>query len=342
MPCITAHTLRRAAVSFAWTGFAALASLPAAAAEKIEVALNWVAGGDHAPLYYAKKMGWYDKVGIELDLQPGKGSVGSIGRVSTGGSPVGLADMAVVLTALGKGANVTAVLDIYANTALGMYWLKSSGISGVKDFPGKRIGVPPGDAQRALWPALAKINGVDPASVTWVNIDPNGKLAGLKSKGIDITTNFYNLHKIMARELGDDMGFLSWQKAGVNPYGLAVIANRDFMAAKPALLSQFVKITQRAYAECAKTPQPCIDALVEGASGLNVADQLVNWQLTTVLMSDPVSRSAGLGWFDPKRMENDYQLVSTYIGLDKPFDVKTAYTNQFLDPSIKMIEVKEP
>ena len=321
---------------------AGIAAAPAAAAEKIEVALNWVAGGDHAPLYYAKKMGWYEKAGIDLELQPGKGSVGSIQRVSTGGAPIGLADMAVVLSALGKGANVTAIFDIYANTALGMYWLKSSGINGVKDFAGKRIGVPAGDAQRALWPALAKLNGVDPDSVTWVNIDPNGKLAGLKSKGIDITTNFYNLHKVMARELGSDMGYLSWQKAGVNPYGLAVIANRDFIAAKPELVSQFTKITQRAYAECAKTPQPCIDALVQGASGLNAADQLVNWQLTMVLMSDPVSRSAGLGWFDPKRMENDYQLVSTYIGLDKPFDVKTAYTNQFLDPSIKMIEVKEP
>jgi len=146
----------------------------------------------------------------------------------------------------------------------------------------------------------------------------------------------------MSRELGDDMGFLSWQKAGVNPYGLAVIANRDFLASKREVVAQFTKITQRAYAECAKTPQPCIDALVESASGLNAADQLVNWQLTAVLMSDAVSRSAGLGWFDPKRMENDYQLVSTYIGIDKPFDVKTAYTNQFLDPSIKMIEAKEP
>jgi len=321
---------------------AGIAAAPAAAAEKIEVALNWVAGGDHAPLYYAKKMGWYEKAGIDLELQPGKGSVGSIQRVSTGGAPIGLADMAVVLSALGKGANVTAIFDIYANTALGMYWLKSSGINGVKDFAGKRIGVPAGDAQRALWPALAKLNGVDPDSVTWVNIDPNGKLAGLKSKGIDITTNFYNLHKVMARELGSDMGYLSWQKAGVNPYGLAVIANRDFIAAKPELVSQFTKITQRAYAECAKTPQPCIDALVQGASGLNAADQLVNWQLTMVLMSDPVSRSAGLGWFDPKRMENDYKLVQTYIGLDKPFDVTTAYTNRFLDPSIKMIEVKEP
>jgi NitT/TauT family transport system substrate-binding protein len=320
----------------------ALAGPSAHAAEKLEVALNWVAGGDHAPLYYAKKMGLYSKAGIDVDLQAGKGSVGSIQRVSVGNSQVGLADMAVVLSALGKGANVTAIFDIYANTALGMYWLKSSGIAGVKDFPGKRIGVPAGDAQRALWPALAKLNGIDPNSVTWVNIDPNGKLAGLKSKGIDITTNFYNLHKVMSRELGDDMGFLSWQKAGVNPYGLALIANRDYMASKRDVIAQFTKITQRAYADCAKAPQPCIDALVEAVSGLNPADQMINWQLTTVLMSDPVSRSAGLGWFDPKRMENDYQLVSTYIGIEKPFDVKTSYTNEFLDPSIRMIEVKEP
>lgn len=334
--------MKRFLLGVAVAGLAAATSVEVQAAEKIELALNWVAGGDHAPLYYAKKMGWYSKAGIDLDLQAGKGSVGSIQRVAVGSAQVGLADMAVVLSSIGKGANVTAVFDIYANTALGMYWLESSGIHGVKDFPGKRIGVPPGDSQRALWPALAKINGIDPNSVTWVNIDPNGKLAGLKGRAIDITTNFYNLHKVMSRELGADMGYLSWQKVGVNPYGLAIIANRDFMASKQALLAQFTKLTQRAYAECAKTPQPCVDALVEAVSGLDPADQLVNWQLTTVLMSDSVSRSKALGWFDPQRVENDYKLVATYIGIDKPFDPKTAYTNQFLDPSIKMIEVKEP
>ena len=41
-------------------------------------------------------------------------------------------------------------------------------------------------------------------------------------------------------------------------------------------------------------------------------------------------------------MASDYQLVSTYIGIDKPFDVKTTHADQFLDPSIKMIEAKEP
>ena len=40
------------------------------------------------------------------------------------------------------------------------------------------------------------------------------RAAGAKT----VTTNFYNLHEIMSHELSDDMGYLAWSKAGVNPY----------------------------------------------------------------------------------------------------------------------------
>ena len=44
------------------------------AQQKVDFVLNWVPGGDHAPYYYAKKLGWYAKEGIDLNLEPGKGS----------------------------------------------------------------------------------------------------------------------------------------------------------------------------------------------------------------------------------------------------------------------------
>ena len=32
--------------------------------ESVSFLLNWIAGGDHAPYYYAQKMGWYkDEIG---------------------------------------------------------------------------------------------------------------------------------------------------------------------------------------------------------------------------------------------------------------------------------------
>ena len=315
---------------------AALAAIPALAQERIDFILNWVPGGDHAPYYYAKKLGWYQKEGIDLNLEPGKGSALSTQRVGAGANPVGLADMAGVLVAKGKGANSVAVFNVYANSPQGMYWLKSSGIKGIKDFVGKKIGNPAGDGARVMWPALAKANGIDPNSVTWVNIDANAKLAALKSHSIDVTTSFYNLHHVFKRELGDDMGFLAWRDVGLNPYGNSVIVNADYLKKHKALVGKFTKVTQRAFAACVKDPKPCIQALVDANGALSYDNEMVNWQLVEVLMSDKISRSVALGWHDDARMKADYQLVKDYVGVDKPFDVKTVYTNEFLDKSIKM------
>lgn len=318
-------------------GFAlATLAVPALAQQKIDFFLNWVPGGDHAPYYYAKKMGWYAAEGIDLNIEPGKGSALAVQKVGAGANPIGLADMGTVLVGKGKGANVVGVMNIYANSPQGLYWLKSSGIKGIKDFPGKKIGNPAGDAARTMWPAIAKANGIDPKSVTWVNIDANAKLAALKSKSIDVTTSFYNIHHIFQKQLGDDMGFVAWRDVGLNPYGNSIIVNEEFLKANKALVAKFVKVTQKAFAACVKDPKPCVEALVEANGALKFDNEMQNWALVEVLMSDDVSRKVALGWHDDKRMADDYELVKTYVGVDKPYDVKTVYTNEFLDPSIKM------
>ncbi|HLT27968.1 MAG TPA: ABC transporter substrate-binding protein [Zeimonas sp.] len=315
----------------------AIGAAPAAAqTQKLDFVLNWVPGGDHAPYYYAKQLGWYEKEGIDLNLEPGKGSAIATQKVGAGANPIGLADMAGVLVAKGKGADTVAVYNVYANSPQGMYWLKSSGITGVKDFPGKKIGNPAADGARVMWPALAKANGVDPKSVTWVNIDANGKLAALKAKSIDVTTSFYNLHHVFQRELGDDMGFLAWRDAGLNPYGNSIIVNAKFLEANRPLIDKFVKVTQRAFLECVRKPEPCVQALVDANGALKFDNELQNWKLVEVLMSDKFSREVALGIHEDQRMQDDYELVREYIGIDKPFDVKTVYTNEFLDRSIKM------
>ena len=108
------------------------------------------------------------------------------------------------------------------------------------------------------------------------------------------------------------------------------------------LIGKFVKVTQHAFAECVKDPKPCVQALIDANGALSFDNELVNWQLVEVLMSDKISRGVALGWHDDARMKADYELVRDYIGIDKPFDVKSTYTNEFLDKSIKMTEIKPP
>ncbi len=313
-----------------------------AAAQRINFALNWVAGGDHAPYFYALRQGWYREAGIDVEFEQSRGSAVSAQRTGAGTSQMGLSDMAVVLQARGRGAELVAVMNVYANSPQGMYWLNSSGIRSIRDLAGRRIGNPPGDAARAMWPALARANGIDPNSVTWVNIDANAKLAALRARTIDATTSFYNIHHVFARELGADMGFLAWRDAGLNPYGNSIIVNGAYLRANRERVAAFTRVTQRAFRACVDNPQPCVQALVDAQGGLRLDNELTNWQLVTVLMSDETSRTRALGWHDDTRMAADYRLVSESVGIERPFNVTDAYTNEFLDTTIRMTAVEQP
>ncbi|MEX2631198.1 MAG: ABC transporter substrate-binding protein [Tistlia sp.] len=319
-------------------GLLLAAPAPARAADTVEASLilNWIAGGDHAPYYYAKQEGWYEAAGLDLDIEQGKGSQLAAQRVGIGSNELGLADMGVVLIAKGEGAEVVAIMNVYANTPQGFYWLKSSGIEGPKDFPGKKIGNPPGDAARAMFPAFAQAVGIEADSVQWINVQANAKLSALKAGSIDVTTSFYNIHHIFQAQLGDDMGFVSWAEVGVNPYGNSLIANAEFLEENPEAVRAFVEVTQKAFAHCVEEPEACVAALVAANTGLKQDNELQNWELVTELMSNEHSRTVGLGHFEEARMTDDYALVDQYFEIKNPFEVESAYTNEFIDTSIKM------
>ncbi|AWM87792.1 ABC transporter substrate-binding protein [Microvirga sp. 17 mud 1-3] len=315
---------------------ALLAPVAASAKEKVNLVLNWVPTADHSPYYYAKQQGWYEAAGIDLVIETGKGSGVSAQRVGAGTSEMGISDLATSLLARGKGAKLVAVMAIYANSPQGFYWLKSNGITGPKDFPGKKIGNPPGDASRVMWPAFAKQVGIDPAAVSFVNVSPQAKMPSLKSKAIDITSDFYNEHDLKVREFGDDLGFLAWRNIGINPYGNSIIVNGDFLAKNRDLVKAFTQVSQKAFAACVKDETPCLKALLENVSGLDEANQRDQWKRIKELMRDPTTTSVALGAFDAERVKKDHEMVKTYFGMEQAFDPSEIYTNDFLDTSIKM------
>jgi NitT/TauT family transport system substrate-binding protein len=315
----------------------ALVSVPNhAAAEKLILLLNWYPTADHSPYYFAKAQGLYSKAGLDVTIETGKGSGVAAQRVGAGNVELGIADMATALVARSKGANLVAVMNVYANSPQGFYWLKTSGIAGPKDFPGHKIGNPPGDAARVMWPAFAKAAAIDASSVTYVNIAPTAKIAALKSGAVDIISDFYNEHDLKVTEFGADLRFLPWRDVGINPYGNSVIVNGDALSAHKEAIKTFVAVTQQAFAACVKSEEPCLDALFAEVSGLDRMTQHNQWERIKELMRDKTTTTIALGWFDPRRLASDYDLVKTYIGIEQPFELKSAFTNEFLDQAIKM------
>jgi NitT/TauT family transport system substrate-binding protein len=321
---------------------AAVTVSPASAGQSVDLILNWTPAADHSAFYYAKALGWYEKAGIDLTIEVGKGSGVSSLKVGSGGAPFGISDLATMLVARGKGADAVAVMSIYANTGQTFYWLKSYGIGGPKDFAGRKIGNPPGDAARVMWPAFAKATGLGQDSVSWVNVGPTAKSAALKARTVEIISDFYNSHDIKLKEFGSDLGALNWKDIGLNPYGNSLIVNGAFLEKNPKLVEEFVRITQKAYAACVADFEPCLKALLEQVTGLDRDEQLLQWGRIKYLMADEFTTTKGLGWIDAGRMKSDYDLVQTYLGIEQPFSVESAFTAKMLDPTIKMDASKVP
>src|SRR3981081_2151258 len=311
-------------------------ALPAQAAEPVTLMLNWTPTADHSPFSYAQAQGWDEKAGIDLNIEVGKGSGVSSLKVGSGGSAFGIADLATMLVARSKGADVVALMSIYANTGQTFYWLNGSCVDGAKTFPGHRIGNPPGDASRVMWPAFAKAAGIAPDSVNFVNVGPTAKIAALKSHTVDIISDFYNEHDLKVIEFGSDLGSLNWKEIGLNPYGNSLVVNGAYLEKNPKLAEDFVKITQKAFAACVADVAPCVRELLDSAPGLDKENQERQWERIKFLMTEDFTTTKALGWIDAERMKKDYELVQTYLGMEKPFAVESAFTTKLLDTSIKM------
>lgn len=304
------------------------------AQDKLSLVLNWLPGADHAPIFYAQQQGWYKQAGVDLKIENGKGSSFAAQKISTGESQLGIIDMMTAFDFRGKGAEMTAVMAIYANSPFGFYWKKSSGIKSPKDFAGKRIGTPPGDAARTVWSAISKSLGVSEDSVKWVNVAPEGKIAALQTGAIDITQHFYSVNYVYERTFGPDLGFVAMRDVGFNPYSNAIFVNPKAAKDQAAAVKKFISVTQRAYVACIETPAPCIAAVSEAASQKS-EDVEASWRDTKPLLIDANSKIT-FGSFDPKRMTADYQLAKSAYKDMKDFPVTDFYTNDFLDKTQKV------
>jgi NitT/TauT family transport system substrate-binding protein len=323
--------------SVAAAAILAISSTVAAANEPVSLILNWTPGADHAPLYYALSEGWYEEAGINLSIETGRGSAMSAQSVGVGANPIGIAELGTAFVARSQGADLVAVMSLYANAPFVFYWKKSSGIEDVADFEGRTIGNPPADAARIMWPAFAQAAGLDVDAVEFVNVSPQAKVPTMAADQVDIISDFYNGHDLKLETFGDDLGYVRWSDIGLNPYGNSFIVNGEYLEANRNTVAAFVEVTQRAYMACVEDPDPCIDALVSSASGLERQEMVNQWGRVQELMADEHTTTVALGYLDADQVARTYELVETFFELEEPFDPAEAFTSEFLITNIKMV-----
>ena len=306
-------------------------ALDAQPAQKVVFALNWFAVGDHAAYWVALDRGYYKARGLDVELQNSKGSGDSIAKVDTGRADIGLADSAVVIAAVGRGAHVKVVGMVFDKTPLNVWSWKDAPIVRPKDLEGKTIAAPPGDGQRQVFPAFARLHGIDQSKVTWVNVEPAAKVPALAERRVnavaDYTTGLPFYEKAMGK---GNAVMMPWAEHGFDMYSMSIIASEKTMKERPQVLRAFLEASYLGWKDVMENPKSALEIFKKRVPEIDLAIIQPNMMMGLELMKTERYARHGIGWMEEAKMCASVDLVNTYMGVPRKVDCREVYTNEFL------------
>ena len=92
-------------------------------------------------IFLAIDKGYFAESELDVTIEAGSGSVGTIPKIATGAFPVGFGDINSLIKFLDQnpGAPVTAVMMVYDKPPFAIVGRKSQGVSAPKDLKAKRL-----------------------------------------------------------------------------------------------------------------------------------------------------------------------------------------------------------
>ena len=126
--------------------------------------LDWRFEGPAALFLVPETKGYYKAEKLDVTVDAGNGSGGTVTRVASGSYDMGFADLASLMEFAANNPDApnkpVAIMMVYNNTPASVMALKKSGIKTPADLNGKKLGAPVFDAGRRAFPIFAKANNI--------------------------------------------------------------------------------------------------------------------------------------------------------------------------------------
>ncbi|WP_043703378.1 ABC transporter substrate-binding protein [Tepidimonas taiwanensis] len=321
-----------------------LAALPVAIAAPsafaqavpIKFQLDWRFEGPSALFLHPASKGYFRDAGLDVTIDAGSGSAGTVTRVASGTYDMGLADMAALMEFHANNPDApnkpVAIMMVYNNTPAAVLALKKSGIRTPKDLSGKKLGAPVFDAGRKAWPIFEKANGVGP--VTWTSMDPPLRETMLVRGDVDAITgfSFTSLLNLEARGVKtEDIVVMPYAQYGVKLYGNAIIASPKLLRENPSAVRAFLAAFAKGAGEVMADPAAGIQAVKARDGIINTDLELRRLRLAIdSVVASPDARAEGFGRVTPGRLSLMASQISDAYQTKTRVDVSKVWDGSFL------------
>jgi NitT/TauT family transport system substrate-binding protein len=307
--------------------------VPSHAADKVVLGLDWQALGRHAGFFVAKANGYYERQGLDVEIQRGYGAADAVKRLAGGDTTFAFGDFGALILARSQGINVKAIAMIYARCPYVVWTRKSAGIKSPKDLVGKNIGSPAGASVRLLFPAFASKVGFDDSQVKWVTVDSSGLYPLLFTGRADAVVDYelgWPTISERAREAGIEIDRLRFSDYGFDIYSNAIIATDETLRKNPDVARRFVKASLEGMKAAFADPVAAGQVMKKAFPVLDAASAAQEVEIVRSLAEPADPKSGQLGFISADKVALTRDIVAKSYELKSEVAVSDTYTNDFL------------
>ena len=176
--------------------------------------LSWIKNTEFAGFFVAQERGFYRDEGIDLTINGAAQNLSEVQAVASKADVIGLSGGASLMLARAQGLPVKAFGALFQKGPGCFLWLERSGISGIQDFRGKKIGIQ--QTARASTEAMLAINGLkaEDVSLATVGFDLQPLLTGQ----VDVLTGLVTNQVVLLEQQGEKVGFIPYSDLGFGFY----------------------------------------------------------------------------------------------------------------------------
>ncbi len=270
---------------FAFAAALAAWSVPARAADKFTVILDWFVDTNHAALFAAQYCGSYKEEGLDVSIIPPADPDSPPRLVAAGQADLAVSYQTQLNMLDDHGLDLVRVATLVDRPLNTIMALNDSGIHTIADLKGRKIGVSVGGVEEALLATMLRAGHLRLSDVTVVKVNFQ-MLPALMSHQLDAAIGGYSNYEVIeAEQMGRHPAVFTPEANGVPSYDeLILVASRSHLG--DPRLKRFLSALQKGTECLLEKPDEIWVDLIRDHPEMNNALNRAAWAATLPFLSD--------------------------------------------------------
>lgn len=230
------------------------------ALDKVSIQLNWFHQFQYAGYYAAIEQGYYQELGLDVELREYNGDSAIVDYVTDGRANYGISDSSLIV-AKNQGKPVVIVAQIFQHSPTTIATLRSANITSPFDLMGKRIMIDEKLHNFAPVTAMLMQSQQDMSAYTWQ--PQSGRLSALKQGKTDAIVIYSTNEPYEFEQTKVDIFTISPRDYGIDFYGDNLFTSEDEIKKHPQRVQAMRQATLKGWQYALNNPADVVDLILK-------------------------------------------------------------------------------